>query len=42
VKHLVFALVALTSCASWKQKDFVKELITQYGKENDLPEEKTL
>jgi hypothetical protein len=26
VKHLVFALVALTSCASWKQKDFVKEL----------------
>jgi hypothetical protein len=23
---LVFALVALTSCASWKQKDFVKEL----------------
>ncbi len=26
MKHLVFALVALTSCASWKQKDFVKEL----------------
>ena len=23
-------------------EDFVKELITQYGKENDLPEEKTL
>jgi hypothetical protein len=23
-------------------EDFVKELIAQYGKENDLPEEKTL
>ena len=23
-------------------EDFVKELIVQYGKENDLPEEKTL
>jgi len=23
-------------------EDFVKELITQYGKKNDLPEEKTL